>query len=59
MQNDIGIWQIFRCKREMYCSKCGKELTVKEKFCPRCRNAVEAMWTEIKYKGEKNEAGAF
>lgn len=42
----------------MYCSKCGKELTVKEKFCPRCRNAVEAMWTEIKYKGEKNEAGS-
>ena len=41
-----------------YCSNCGHQLTGKEKFCPRCGNAVEAMWTEIKYKGKKNEAGS-
>ena len=25
----------------MFCSKCGKELTGKERFCPRCGNALE------------------
>ena len=29
----------------MYCSKCGKELTGKERFCPRCGNEV-SMITE-------------
>lgn len=27
----------------MYCSKCGKELTGKERFCPRCGNEVSMM----------------
>lgn len=29
----------------MYCSKCGKELTGTERFCPRCGNKV-SMITE-------------
>lgn len=27
----------------MYCSKCGKELTGKERFCPRCGNEVSLI----------------
>ena len=27
----------------MYCSKCGKELTGKERFCPRCGNDVSEI----------------
>ena len=25
----------------MYCRKCGKELTGKEKFCPQCGNSIQ------------------
>ncbi len=30
----------------MYCSKCGKELTGKERFCPKCGNAVKGVVEE-------------
>lgn len=39
----------------MYCSKCGKELTGKERFCPKCGNAVDETRAEaLKNIGQEN-----
>ena len=38
----------------MFCSKCGKELTGKERFCPRCGNKVAVFEDKVKVQKKRH-----
>lgn len=39
----------------MYCSKCGKELSGKEKFCPKCGNVITENVSQEAAKNQRRE----
>lgn len=40
----------------MYCGKCGKELTGKEKFCPRCGSPIPGAGVNTIHKKKRYKA---